>query len=345
MKNSLKHLYAKTNSVYFWQRLLLTTALLFLVGILSRFASNPVAGIFTTLVFFGAVISALWSLLSVFQKDDAWTRRKKPPRPIWIRIVVAVSLAPILLSGGLAFGFGTGLAIQPYSTAEIAENEARAEAERVREEAREAAEEARKEAEAQLEADRAAAEKALKEERERREAAEKAAAEEAQKAQREQEAREAAAEKEARDQQEKLDAEEGAASEAEKRQAEQYERLRKLKDSDPLLHAREYCDTTLRLIRSDFRVHQYISTSNDGSSFFLTTRSAQDPNGALAYACVRQTLGFSDVLISSIGTTTALSGTRTWSENGMDLQWTYHPTNGLNLSIVGERECFLFFCS
>jgi hypothetical protein len=326
LKDQAKHV---IRNAYFWQRLTVLAVLSFTFAMFIRIAPIGV----TLIVFFAAILSGIWLVAAMFRRQDSTVLGTKPMKRWWVRLIALATLAPVLTLSGMVFGVTAGEIIKPYSAAELAENKARAEAEALREEQRKAAEEARKEEQAKIDADRVAAEKAAAEEQAKRDAAEKAAAEEQAK----------------RDAAEKAAAEEQAAAEASNDQAvEQVEtvdwaRINKLKDSAPLLYATEYCGQTLLLL--GVSVYDYVAPSEDGTALFLTTQSGYSVDGNMVYACISDKLQFSPALKANINTTTALAGTKSWTENRMDLQWTYHPDNGLNMSIVREKECFLIFCN
>ena len=358
MKNFLGKAKDVISKAYFWQRLAIFLALLFAFGLTTRIEPFGI-----TLVFFlAAILSALWLLAQLFRRKNSPVLGKKPMKSWWVRLIAIATIAPILGMSSLAIGVGAGLAINPFSAQEIAENEARAEAELQREQQRKAAEELRKSEQAKFEADKAAAEKAAAEEQAKRDAARKAAAEE--------QAKRDAARKAAAEEQAKRDAEKKAAAEAAKKAAAEkakeesekteepepadnqvsdqgptvdWDRINKFKDSAPLLYATEFCGETLKLL--DVGIYNFVSTSKDGTAIFISTKSGYSVEGNMVYECISDKLNFSNALQANVNTTNALAGTKTWSENRMDFQWTYHPNNGINMSIVREKECFLIFCN
>jgi hypothetical protein len=394
MKNLLgkaKHVISKA---YFWQRLVIFLALLFAFGLTTRIESFGI----TLLFFLAAILSALWLVAQLFRRKNLPVLGKKPMKPWWVRLIAIATIAPLLGMSSLAIGVTAGLAINPFSAQEIAENEARAEAELQREQQRKAAEELRKAEQAKFDADKAAAEKAAAEEQAKRDAARKAAAEEqakreaAKKAAAEEQAKREAAKKAAADAARKAAAEEqakreaakkaaadaakkAAAGEQAKREAEKkaaaekakeesekteepepadnqvtdqeptvdWDRINKLQRSAPLLYATEFCGETLKLL--DVGIYNFVSASKDGTAIFISTKSGYSVEGNMVYECISDKLNFSNALQANVNTTNALAGTKTWSENRMDFQWTYHPNNGINMSIVREKECFLIFCN
>jgi hypothetical protein len=97
-----------------------------------------------SIVFFlVAFLSLVWLILSMFKKSSSQMIGKKPMKPLWMRLVAMVTLVPLLVLASPVLGVGVGLSINPYTTEEIAANEAREAAEQAE---REAAEQAEREA-------------------------------------------------------------------------------------------------------------------------------------------------------------------------------------------------------
>ena len=134
-----------------------------------------------------------------------------------------------------------------------------------------------------------------------------------------QEAREAEAQAEAQ-------AEEEAVAQAEADSS----RLLDLRENKPLIYVQEVCKNL------DAPLTPYYQVDPAGESAFLTTLSASDEGGISALTCVQFTLEWSQPFLSTVSSTSALAGTRTWSEKGLSYQWTYHPDSGLNMSIVRD---------
>ena len=337
---------------YFWQRLSVFLAWTFVFYLIFwRFvsATNPlfVFWILGLLVLFG------WTALGVFRRPKAHFEDKKPMKPIWKRFIafaLGISLAFPLT---VLVGSSAALAVKPYSQAEIAQQKAEAAAEAKAEAVRRAAEKAQKEAEAKAAADKAAADKAAEQERVRKEAIQKQA--EAKEA--EAKAAREAEEKAAQDEQARIDAEKAEAnkSAAEKlkerqealdrakaKKQEEKKRLNDLKNSKPLVYAVEYCEAT---VLSGYPIDEYAQASEEGSTMFLTTNSDEDIFGMMVLNCVADALDFSTPLRNSINRTNALMGTKTWTENKREYEWSYHPQVGLNMSIIRQKDCFLGFCN
>jgi len=78
---------------------------------------------------------------------------------------------------------------------------------------------------------------------------------------------------------------------------------------------------------------------SDGGSTLIVRTKPSNASGriwsALAMSCVMEELEFPDWLVNSIGTTRALDGRQSEAWNGLSLQWSYHPDNGVNLVIRG----------
>jgi|GEM_PF-1416447 len=219
-------------------------------------------------------------------------------------IVRGLLMIPVgLLAVAVVFPTGgiTGEAIKPLSDQELAERD-RLASERAAQEAREA--EAQAEAQAEEEAV-AQAEAKLQAE---------AQAEE-----------EAVAQAEA-----KLQAEAQAEEEAVAQAEADSSRLLDLRENKPLIYVQEVCKNL------DAPLTPYYQVDPAGESAFLTTLSASDEGGISALTCVQFTLEWSQPFLSTVSSTSALAGTRTWSEKGLSYQWTYHPDSGLNMSIVRD---------
>ena len=309
MGNAFSKIKSSLKAAYFWQRLLVLVVASFLFGISIRLEPR-VTAIVLMLV---SVLSGLWLVASVFKKKNSPVLGTKPMKPWWVRLIALVTIAPILWISSVGIGSNAALAIKPYTAAEIAENEAREKVELQREEERRAAEKRQQEEQAKLDADKEAAEKAAAEDQAEREAAENSAREETE------------------------------SQNIQQNSGADWDKINKLKNSAPLLYATEFCNQTLILL--DVNIYDYVSASDDGTSLFISTQSQNNRGGNLTYACMSDQLDFSNTLEANVGSTSALSGTKTWAENRMDFQWTYHPSNGINMSIVREKECFLLFCN
>jgi len=152
-----------------------------------------------------------------------------------------------------------------------------------------------------------------------------------------QEAREAEAQAEAQAEEEavaqaeaKLQAEAQAEEEAVAQAEADSSRLLDLRENKPLIYVQEVCKNL------DAPLTPYYQVDPAGESAFLTTLSASDEGGISALTCVQFTLEWSQPFLSTVSSTSALAGTRTWSEKGLSYQWTYHPDSGLNMSIVRD---------
>jgi hypothetical protein len=309
MKNFVGKAKQVISKAYLWQRLLVFLVLAFAFGLTTRF--EPIG--LSLLFFLATILSALWLVAELFRKKNSPVLGKKPVKTLWVRLIAIATIAPLFGVIGLALGVTSGLAINPFSAEEITANEAREEAEVKREEERKVAEKAQKEEQAKIDADKAAADKAAAEDQAKRDAAQKAANEATQ------------------------------GQDVQQPTGVDWDSINKLKDSAPLLYATEFCGQTLLLL--DVSIYDFVSTSDDGTALFLSTKSGYSVDGNMAYSCISDQLKFSQALRANVGTTTALAGTKTWSENRMDFQWTYHPNNGINMSIIREKECFLIFCN
>ncbi len=363
---------------YFWQRMsvfLVWTLVFYLVFWRFVSATNPLF-MFWVL---GMLALFLWAAFGVFRRPKAHFEDKKPMKSIWkrsIAFILGISLAFPLT---VLVGSSAALAVKPYSSLEIAQQKAEAKAEAKAELVRLAAEKAQKEAEAKAAADKAAADKAAQEERTRQEMLRKKAEEKEAAAK----AAKEAAERAAQEEQAKLDAEKAEAArvaeqkqkdaqnatnnakakrEAEaakvaeqklkdrqasidnakaKKEAEK-KRLRELKSSKPLVFAVESCGAA---VFGGTGIEDYAQASQEGSTMFLTTGSGDDFIGLMVLNCVADALSFSAPLRASINRTNALMGTKTWTENKREYEWSFHPAVGLNMSVIRQKDCFLGFCN
>ena len=155
MKSIVNQISLVSRSAYFWQRLLVLSASLFLFAMLSRLSDG-----LSILFFFISLVSGVWLILSMFKKSSSQMIGTKPMKPFWIRMVAMVTLVPALVLVAPVLGVGVGLSINPYTAEEIAANEAREAAERAE---REAAERAEREAAEKAETEAAEVEEKVNE--------------------------------------------------------------------------------------------------------------------------------------------------------------------------------------
>jgi hypothetical protein len=265
---------------------------------------------FALLFFMLAAAASVWLLLGAFQSVNSYEALGTKASSRGKRIVAWVLLTPLVFLAAAATGQGIGLSLKPYSQQELAEQKV--------EELEQQAQALKLEAEQRLAADKATEELRQKEEQEARD---KAAAEAKAKS-------EAAAE---------------AKSELEQAQVDELNarafELEKIKVSSPLTFAYETC------VLGGFIYEGYVTIADDGSSLFVTTLSGDDVYGIVSFTCLAENLEMSAPLLSSIESTNSLAGTKTWNENGLDYQWSYHPSTGLNVSILREQSCFLWVCN
>ena len=74
-----------------------------------------------------------------------------------------------------------------------------------------------------------------------------------------------------------------------------------------------------------------ISGSGDGSSVTIDTGADGDTEGLL---CVLDSLNVSESLTSRMENTNSLMGQVNMTEGGLEYSWSYHPDNGLLLTIA-----------
>lgn len=105
------------------------------------------------------------------------------------------------------------------------------------------------------------------------------------------------------------------------------------RQANPLLHVIECC-TKDRVLR--FHYHRYLSVDPSGDHLVLSTST--DTLGTSVLDLVCRTLQLSDPLMRAMGMTYSAAGRSTWTENGLDFEWHFHPDRGLNLVITRRPE-------
>jgi hypothetical protein len=115
-------------NAYFWQRLLTLSVSLFFFTLFLRISNDSL----TTVFFIASMASSVWLIFALFKKQGSKALGSKPIKPLWLRLVATVTLVPALLVLSPALGFGMGLAINPYTAEEVAANEAREAAEKIK---------------------------------------------------------------------------------------------------------------------------------------------------------------------------------------------------------------------
>ncbi len=113
---------------YFWQRLLTLSVSLFFLTLFLRINNDSL----TTVFLITSLASGVWLFFALFKKQGSKVLGSKPNKPFWLRLLATVTLVPALVVLSPAFGFGVGLAINPYTAEEIAANEAREAAEKLK---------------------------------------------------------------------------------------------------------------------------------------------------------------------------------------------------------------------
>jgi len=309
---NIKDVISRIRGVYFWKRLAIFSGWTFLLYAIA-FRLIPDLLPLTIIVM---LILMGWTFFGMFRKVSASKPNKKKMRPVWQRIIAGVLLAPLAFLTAVGSGAAIGLAIKPYSAQELAEQEAVAAAEERAEAVRVAAEKQKKAEEAKQAEDKAEADRLAEIERKKSEETKRIA-----------EANQKEAEA-------KLAADKEAEAEIEK--------VRELKGSNPLLYAAQYCG--LSLWGSIDGASEYVTASEDGSTLFLTTKSGDDIIGEMVLICVAEALEFSAPFVASVERTNALAGTKTWEENKLSYEWSYHPSVGLNMSVIRKKDCFLGIC-
>lgn len=68
----------------------------------------------------------------------------------------------------------------------------------------------------------------------------------------------------------------------------------------------------------------------------LLVDGVKGDQGFEALSCVINALGLSDALRSRINSTTALQGQQSATEKGLTYEWSYHPDNGVEMTVREE---------
>lgn len=78
-----------------------------------------------------------------------------------------------------------------------------------------------------------------------------------------------------------------------------------------------------------------MATADDGDTLILDTKGKEDSDGLSTedVACVLNSLDVPDAVLQHIDTTRALDGQQTDSWSGVDARWTYHPDDGLDITL------------
>lgn len=76
-----------------------------------------------------------------------------------------------------------------------------------------------------------------------------------------------------------------------------------------------------------------------GQSLTLDSQGEEDLDGLTYYSveCVLEDLDVPDATMNLIETTRALDGRQTGSWDGIDATWSYHPDNGVNVTLVDSN--------
>lgn len=295
----------RLKAVSFRYRLLAFIALSFAFSVSMR----AFVGV-SVLLFLLAIAAGIWLIFGAFKSVKAYEALGTKASSRGKRIVAWLLLTPVLFFGAATTGQGIGLALNPYTQQELAEAKAK--------ELAQQAQDLKREAEQRLAEDKAAEEARQKAEQEARDKAASAA---------------------------KVEAEAAAKAQSELEQAQideinaKAQELEKLKASSPLAYAYDSC------VLDGYIYEGYVTIADDGSSLFITTLSGEDVYGIVSFTCIAEKLAMSAPLLSSIESTNSLAGTKTWNENGLDYQWSYHPSTGLNVAIIREKSCFLWVCN
>ena len=75
---------------------------------------------------------------------------------------------------------------------------------------------------------------------------------------------------------------------------------------------------------------------DDGKTLTIDTESKYNPDGTAAVVCTWDALGTSDALQSRMNSTNSMMGQQTATEEGLTYAWSYHPENGINMTVKAE---------
>ena len=84
-------------------------------------------------------------------------------------------------------------------------------------------------------------------------------------------------------------------------------------------------------------IEQYLAVDAGVGTRFVRTKKSFDRNGRAVLDAVMDSLAFSEPLRRAIIATNAMSGTKSWQEQGMQVSWHFHPDLGTNLSVIVEK--------
>ncbi|KRC71280.1 MULTISPECIES: hypothetical protein [unclassified Nocardioides] len=76
-----------------------------------------------------------------------------------------------------------------------------------------------------------------------------------------------------------------------------------------------------------------LSLADGGHSIIV---SAPDDQPIDALACVLNELGTSEAIVAQMETTTSMMGRQSANQDGIGYEWSYHPDNGMNMTIADE---------
>lgn len=75
-----------------------------------------------------------------------------------------------------------------------------------------------------------------------------------------------------------------------------------------------------------------IESGDGGHTIIIDT--ANEYGSVEGIECVMEELGTSDAIRSQMSSTTAMMGTQTAEQDGLAYSWSYHPDNGVNMTIT-----------
>ncbi len=78
-----------------------------------------------------------------------------------------------------------------------------------------------------------------------------------------------------------------------------------------------------------------IKDADDGATLIIDTQS--DEGALKGLTCLFDKLGTSSAVRAQVASTTAMMGAQEGRDDGLSYRWSYHPENGLNMTITEDR--------
>lgn len=77
-----------------------------------------------------------------------------------------------------------------------------------------------------------------------------------------------------------------------------------------------------------------LTLADDASSIIVDT--VNEYGSPAGIGCVLEELGTSEALVAQMDATTAMMGSQSAEEDGLSYRWSYHPDNGVNMTITEQ---------